>query len=198
MRSKQQTHRLNDPTHLALATCGRGTGVAPPGSILKCSQSKFFYQTHPLLFIYVSKPRFLDVFCSPSFPPAKYVTLWRKWRERERSHLLPLVVINVKEDNDDMETDHRSTQETRLQSTFLSFCFVILFFFSFYFPTRQKQQWGRFGLDLAWITTAQILLVLLKPQNVPVVSLSSQWIFNNLLSSPHCFLVCAGIWQCWQ
>lgn len=72
-----------------------------------------------------------------------------------------------------------------------SFSFVIFFFSLF-------QQWGRFGLDLAWITTAQILLVLLKPQNVPVVSLSSQWIFNNLLSSPHSFLVCAGIWLCWQ
>lgn len=145
-------------------------------------------------------PGFLISSALHLIPPAKYVTLWRKWRERERSHLLPLVVINVKEDNDDMETDHRRTQETRLQSTFLSFCFVILFFFPFFFffLTRQKQQWGRFGLDLAWITTAQILLVLLKPQNVPVVSLSSQWIFNNLLSSPHCFLVCAGIWQCWQ
>lgn len=127
--------------------------------------------------------------------PSSYVTLWRKWRERGRSHLLQLVVINVKEDNDDMETDHSSTQETQLQSIFFLLC---CFIFPFPFFTLQKLQWGRFGLDLAWITTAQILLVLLKPQNVPVVSLSSQWIFNNLLSSPHCFLVCAAIWQCWQ
>lgn len=65
------------------------------------------------------------------------MTLWRKWRERERSHLLSLVVINVKEDNDDTETDHRSTPETRLQSTFLLFCYFIFHFsFPFFHPTE--------------------------------------------------------------
>ena len=174
--------------------CGRGISVVPPGSILKCSQSKIFYWTHPLRFIYVSKPSF---FISSALRLSLQLNMWHcEGNEgKERFHLLPLVVINVKEDNDDTETDHRSTQETQLQSTFLLFCYFI---FSFPFFSLQKQQWGRFGLDLARIITAQILLVLLKPQNVPVVSLSSQWIFNNLLSSSHCFLVCAGIWQCWQ
>lgn len=123
------------------------TAVALLGSILKCSQSKLFYWTHPLLFIYVSKPGFLIFFCSPSFPPAKYVTLWRKWSERERSHLLPLVVINVKEDNDDTETDHRRTQETRLQSTFLLFCYFI-FPFPFFHPTETAMGPIWFGFSM--------------------------------------------------
>lgn len=36
-------------------------------------------------------------------------------------------MINDKRDNDDTETDDRSTQETRLQCIFFFFCYIFLF-----------------------------------------------------------------------
>lgn len=48
-------------------------------------------------------------------------------------------------DRDDMETDHKSTQEIQPKSIFFLFPFFLL---------ALEQHWGWFGLDLAWITTA--------------------------------------------
>lgn len=89
-------------------------------------------------------------------------------------------MINVKGDNDDTETDHRSTQETRLHS----FLFVLLFPFSFSFfcPTERAMGPIWFGFSMNYHGSDPVSAVkapkcpsciLILPMNIQQLSLIS-------------------------